>query len=126
MEELIGECLGILGRYNDTINATRAGWAFVATDQACDSETRSMSENLVIAVLLDKSAALLPDGDDEQKAILDATEGLNDVICALPEITPLILTAILGYAIALSQSHWGWIPWQNVRNAILDHKEEQN
>lgn len=126
MDNLIGECLGILGMYDDTINAVRAGWAFTITDDACDGETRSMSENLVIAVLLDKSAALLPDSEDEQRDILDGAEGLQDALDVLPEVTPLLVNAIIGYAIALSQSHWGWIPWQNVRNAILDNKEEQS
>lgn len=125
MEKLILECLRILGKYDLTIHAVRAAWSFIATDAACDEDTCGMSNNLVIAVLLDKSSALLPDSEDEQRAILHGAEGLQDALDVLPEVTPLLFTALIGYAVALSESNWGWIPWQQVRNAILDTKEDK-
>lgn len=123
MELKIDRCLYILGDYDNTVERARSVAEIIERDTTCDEDTKNTAENLLIAVLLDKSEHFLPKEEQEQSEMLNQATGLQDVVDALPDPTPLIFHAVIGLAIAMSQSHYGFEPWNRVREALLEKEE---
>lgn len=136
MEPKIKRALDILSLYDKTLFAALVAYKMVREDGYCDEETVQLAENLIIAIILDKSNTLLPDSIAEQKRILNEAEGINEVIDSIRVDghreewmdhilhMPLINHVTIGYAALLSQSSYGWRPWERVRDALLEEGDE--
>lgn len=137
MERKIFRALEILSLYDMTLHAALDAYRTVHGSGECDEETVQLAENLIIAVILDKSNALLPHSAEEQKRILDEADSIHEVIDAvrveghreewMDHILhmPLINHVTIGYAALLSQTSYGWRPWERVRDTLLQEGDDE-
>lgn len=124
MHYTTSHALEVLRDYDDTIYLVFDAINVVDNDRSCDNDTVDMFEAALISLLLDKISSHIPDGEEAQRDILLQAEGLEELMAAWPESGSLLSQTILGYAVALSQSRWGWRPWERVRQALTQDLTE--
>lgn len=124
MDDIAWELASILGDYDTTLAETLFAVGRVQEDRQCSPDTAMIAEGLVVAVIMDKATPLIPEEEKEQQAIFAHTDSLEEVYDRLPERLPLIYEVCLGYAMALSQSRYGWRPWERLRDYILENLPE--
>jgi hypothetical protein len=120
MDELIFGVLDILSNYDATLDHALTSCEVILDDTSCGEDTRLFAQGLLVAIILDKAAPLIPEDDEKQEQVMAAAVGLSEVMEKIPRPVPLIYQVALGYAVALSQSRNGWHPWERVRDFVLE------
>jgi hypothetical protein len=124
MEDKTFEVLGCLAGYDNTLYRAMRAYSQTYADTDCDADTQQLCENFVIAIMLDKIQKLMPeDAEVCQRIMAEASQRAGELL-PNEENVGLLEQAALSYALALSQSHWGWRPWNNVCDILTEEDED--
>lgn len=125
MEEKIWDVIDILADYETTVAEVMDAIDKVHDDPQCDDDTKRLAEALLISVILNKAETLAPIDEQAWQDMTKQAEGLEQVKQLLfgdAKTAPLLWQVSLGYAVALSQTRWGWTPWNQVRQLLLEEE----
>jgi hypothetical protein len=119
MGDKIWDALDALADYDSTLESALSAVDVIGADSKCDPDTMALAEGLLVSVLLDKVASLLPEDKQAQEEIAKQALGLEEVFSSLEDPAPLVYQVAIAYAVALSQGHNQWRPWDRVRDILL-------